>query len=338
MVRAMRAVVFFFVSGCRSLGVEASLRATEGRVTRELIEQQLQNELEALLGHGGSRERLERVQAALAPHFAALPKRGDGGVDRASAHYALQRYFALKHGWTVKGLAAGTEVADEPTSASVVKSKMPAVVFELVERRLSGKSMTLSELVVLAATIEDLVHSGTIDMLTVTYGIAGLSVDEPFRNSSDAELVRSPPVCFGRRSVARSCGNAEKPLSVDEWNAKFTPGAHKASDAKMRSAVESALAASMNSTDFNQPALPWSQEEELLSETLREHLGATANVGLSMLRGFLRVLAFLAVIMASAVAMKGHVATAFFPEGCDELPNLSHTAPRSSGAGKDRFV
>merc|ERR1719491_99730 len=111
--------------------------------------------------------RLERLQAQLKPLYAAMPKVGDGGVDQGTARYVLHRFFAQQHGWHVRGLeATGAEKwSDAESSTSMLEDHIPSYVLQLFEKSHGGRT-GLRELAVLAATLEDVVHSETISLLS----------------------------------------------------------------------------------------------------------------------------------------------------------------------------
>jgi len=156
-------------------GLRASVSAE--RVSRNLVAGQLRAELAALLGHGTSHERLARFEDAMRAMFSALPKNEDGGIDQGTARFALHRFFLSQHGWRIKGLDAAGERWDESSSTVMLKSKMPSLILELVEERLGGKHISLPELAVLAATVEDLVHSDSMELLQLAFDVHDLPVD-----------------------------------------------------------------------------------------------------------------------------------------------------------------
>jgi len=139
------------------------------RVNRDLVAQQLLTELTALLGHGASHERLASLEEVLRPMYMSLPKQKDGGIDQGMARYALNRYFLAHRGWHITGIAFDGKRWNESSSTTLLKSKMPAFIVEFLEEHVAHNRLGLGELAVLAATVEDLVHSEALELLSMAY-------------------------------------------------------------------------------------------------------------------------------------------------------------------------
>merc|ERR1719471_2757829 len=105
-----------------------------------------------------TRSKLEEHEAALQPIFAALPKNSEGLLEHSVVCYVLHRYFALRHGWSVRGLdpAGGTWGNSSPTS--ILQDRVPGYIQELFERRLNGHGFGLHDLAALTATLEHLIQ------------------------------------------------------------------------------------------------------------------------------------------------------------------------------------
>jgi len=195
MVRALSSLLsialatFFAAAGVAEAAY--GLRASESteRVRRDLVAQQLLTELTALLGHGASRSRLARFEDLLRPIYSALPKNEAGSVDQGVARYALHRYLLTHHGWYIRGLAPDGERWNASSSTTMLKSKMPTLVLELLEERVGREHIGLSGLAVLVATVEDLVHGDALELLAMAYDTYGLSMDEPLANQEEEDLV-----------------------------------------------------------------------------------------------------------------------------------------------------
>merc|ERR1719343_1501837 len=78
----------------------------------------------------------------------------------------------------------------------MLKSRMPAFTFELLEERMGRKQLGLGELSVLAATVEDLVHSDGLALLRMAYEAHNISMDRPLRNQDEEDLVIKTFVLF----------------------------------------------------------------------------------------------------------------------------------------------
>jgi len=66
---------------------------------------------------------------------------------------------------------------------------MPSFVFELLEERVGRGHVGLPELAVLAATVEDVVHSEAVDVLNEVYARLGFSTSEPLPSAAKADFV-----------------------------------------------------------------------------------------------------------------------------------------------------
>jgi hypothetical protein len=72
--------------------------------------------------------------------------------------------------WGRKGTASPVDL---------LKSKMPSFIMDVLEQQMGSNRVGLQELAVLAATIEDLVHSDSVDLLELAYKTHGLSTEAP---------------------------------------------------------------------------------------------------------------------------------------------------------------
>merc|ERR1719343_1589471 len=96
-------------SGSAFLGRLPDAAAAQ-RVGPEL-ERALLAEIEEVMGSDHRRAtegRLGRIEALVAPSFAALPKNEFGRLGHAAARYATHRLFVQRHGWYVRGLEPGS--------------------------------------------------------------------------------------------------------------------------------------------------------------------------------------------------------------------------------------
>lgn len=136
----------------------------------------LVEDLGAVLGES----RAQQLQRAAAPLEAqmratvkALPKTPDGCLASSSARYALHRLFVEK-GWFVKGLQEldpSREIGHANVSSPVVilQDQVPAVVKALFEQRLQQTGLCLTDLALLAALLEDLVHRETMQRVSAAF-------------------------------------------------------------------------------------------------------------------------------------------------------------------------
>merc|ERR1719464_1232533 len=135
-----------------------SLSATAAETHLHLLE-----ELEGALGEAHrqmTERRMVRLEEALRPTVAALPRSPDGKLGHMAVRYVLHRLFVEKHGWYVRGLAPNGETWNSSSPVAMLQDKAPQAIFE---SRLGNRTFSLHELAVLAATLENLVHEETVE-------------------------------------------------------------------------------------------------------------------------------------------------------------------------------
>lgn len=127
---------------------------------------------------GEARTRINELEEALGPLFAALPKESSGLLSNASARYAVHRHFTQTKGWFFKGLQpagaawmASMEVT--PAVKDVSKYIVPTYIQELLARQSSSEGTSLRGVAVIAATLEHLVHSEMLEALFHIYKALG---------------------------------------------------------------------------------------------------------------------------------------------------------------------
>jgi hypothetical protein len=132
--------------------------------------------------------KVARLEAALKEIFTAMPKNAGGRLDRATARYAMHRYFSSKYGWTIKGIqpagAAWTkEMRVTPDVKSMSKYVLPAHLQDLLGHHLHQEDVDLKALVTLVATIEHLIDSETL--MTLYDVLVALKLPVSGRRSDD---------------------------------------------------------------------------------------------------------------------------------------------------------
>merc|ERR1719191_2470375 len=123
--------------------------------------------------------------------YYALPKGEDGGLDRGASRYALHRFFAQQHGWHVRGLeAVGDEKSNDAASTAMLEDRIPGYVLQLFEQYRGGQT-GLRELAVLAATLEDVVHSEAVQLLGTAFDTQSRSVAEKLHGDSEHRIIET---------------------------------------------------------------------------------------------------------------------------------------------------
>jgi len=153
-------------------------QATQGVKSSQELRSVLVAELAGALGagHRVTDDRISKIENAMGPMFASLPKNEHSNLDQDGVRYVLHRLFTYRHGLFLKGLDPVDQKFN--TSASgVLESQVPAHVMGIIEERVGGRGLGIHEIAVLAATLEHLIHDEAIDRLKSAYAAVGLSID-----------------------------------------------------------------------------------------------------------------------------------------------------------------
>merc|ERR1719401_3031441 len=132
--------------------------------------------------------RLLKFENQLRPFFASLPKNQHGNLESPAVRYALHRYFVHRHGWYVVGLEPLGQAWNASSPASVVKSKIPAYLQSIFDRRLQGQGMDLRGLAAFAAPLFDFMHNEIVSDVMDIYSALNLPTTAPV-NKSEADRI-----------------------------------------------------------------------------------------------------------------------------------------------------
>jgi hypothetical protein len=146
--------------------------APSERISAEEIQISLLEEIGGDLSAAAA-SRLGKLEDALRPIYATLPKNEHGKTDHATVRYALHRLFIGRHGWLIKGLDPAGSSWNTSSPAGILKDQVPAYIEELFEQRLGKGGLGLHELAVMAATIEHLIHQESAKRLGVAFKLHG---------------------------------------------------------------------------------------------------------------------------------------------------------------------
>jgi len=131
---------------------------------REEVETSLMNELAGTFRPGDTKDRIIRIEAKLKPLFAAVPQSDDGTLSHSVVRYVLHRFF-MQRGWSIRGLQpSSNEESERSWSGSEnhtlngVVEWVPTFLHGLLEQLHGGRGISVRELAVLAATLEDVIH------------------------------------------------------------------------------------------------------------------------------------------------------------------------------------
>jgi len=170
------------------VGANNFLRGTEAgagdaRISKESVRASLLEEIEESLGTGSAARRVVRLESALSPMYAALPKNEHGHLGHATVRYALHRLFVQRHAWHVNGLEPNGGAVNASTAADMLKATVPSYVQELFERRLGDWGFSLHDIAVFAATMEHFIHNETMQRLEMAYEVKGVNQSEQLTES-----------------------------------------------------------------------------------------------------------------------------------------------------------
>jgi hypothetical protein len=154
----------------------------EAKIKAEAIRNDLQKAMASAMGqgHGVHGERLMEVREFLSRIFMTLPKNSYGRIEQPMLRYALHRYFAKRYAIAVRGMEPTLNHSHfskgrESMGADVLLDQVPAYTESLLEGRFADHGFGLDDVVVMAATLEQLVLGS---------GSAGLSTAYRLRNQS----------------------------------------------------------------------------------------------------------------------------------------------------------
>lgn len=143
-------------------------------VSTDLLESSLLTELAGSVHMKGDRIRF--FENAIEPIYNAVPKENSGALSHKVVRYVLHRFFSQYRHWYVRGLEPDGDVR----SASSVGLKEvhewpPSYLQNFLEEVLGAKGVSLRELAVLAATIEDLINKEVVTWLEGVYSVLNIS-------------------------------------------------------------------------------------------------------------------------------------------------------------------
>lgn len=151
----------------------------ESRGDRRILAEELKHNLFMEISESIGKRKLDRIQLALRPTYAALPKDAHGNLERSAVRYALHRYFVQQNGWYLVGLRPSDGAWNASLPDAITKDRVPAYLQDIFEQRLGRHGFGMHELAVFAATLEDLIHTEAIANLQTAY--SALQVDKTAR-------------------------------------------------------------------------------------------------------------------------------------------------------------
>jgi len=174
------------------LGSRANHMGPSGHVDFDLLA-----DLEKAVGkdqRAATENRVARLEKALKPMFAAMPKMANGNVDQTGVRYLLHRLFVQRHGWFVNGLDNGGE-AWNSSSPTAVFAEHAADHHGVFEDNLH-KGFGVHQVAVFAAALEALVHGESMSRLQAVYRVLGMTESETLTDQEGAEAIRAYMIMY----------------------------------------------------------------------------------------------------------------------------------------------
>merc|ERR1719343_1848815 len=140
--------------------------------------------------------RVARLEQALKPSFAALPQEG-GRIGATSVRYLLHRIFVQRHGWFILGLDSKGEAWNSSSPAQVFETlNQHQHIRSVFDDKLTGKGFDLHQVAVFAATLENLIHTESVERLQTSYRLLGLDTAENLSEQDVEKVVKTYMVIF----------------------------------------------------------------------------------------------------------------------------------------------
>lgn len=117
---------------------------------------------------------LGSIEAELLPTFMSAPKNAWGRVAPLAARHVLRTYFVKEHGWQFRGFESSFSSKDLVGAPRMLLEQVPALSVALLEERQGGKGLSLSELVAVAAALEQIILNQAVEDASSAYYLAGL--------------------------------------------------------------------------------------------------------------------------------------------------------------------
>jgi len=154
----------------------------EAKIKAEAIRNDLQRAMAVAMGegHGVQGERLMEVREFISRIFMTLPKNSYGRIERPMLRYSLHRYFAKRYAIAVRGMEPTLNHSHfskgrDSMGADVLLDQVPAYTESLLEGRFADHGFGLEDVVVMAATLEQLILGSGSAGLSTAYTLQNLS-------------------------------------------------------------------------------------------------------------------------------------------------------------------
>jgi len=192
--------------------------------TQAEVEASLLAEFAGTFRPGATKDNILEHEAALRPMYTAVPQEADGTLQPAVVRYVLHRFFAQR-GWFILGLEPGTDAkyvhvnsSSGEESLQALQQWVPSFMQKFLEKMVGGRGISLRELAVLAATLEDLIHKESLSRLEKAYHALDLPVSAQLNQEQISEVLK----VFIMIYMKDDAFSASTPAAVLHEHNKFT--------------------------------------------------------------------------------------------------------------------
>jgi len=171
------------------------------------VEAQLSASLEAVLGGERSlilEQRLDTIEAAMWQTFQAVPKNKLGRLSPVASRHMVHNYFAAAHGWIINGLephGMNTNMTHVHQS-TILLDKVPRLVEDLLEAKRVGHGLSLTDVVAMAAVLEQLIFDETLVLLETAYSFNGKRTSDLVESEALYDILDSYMLLFEQGTFA----------------------------------------------------------------------------------------------------------------------------------------
>lgn len=192
--------LIFTIAAALCVGTDAAQFLRVGEVNASTLEADLLSELASAHRPTSKDDRLQNIVDALFQLYSAVPGEHDGTLNHHVVRYVLHRYFTAKHGWFIRGLEPDGDHRDDASEESHAMTDLqewvPSYLQKFLEQLNNGKGMTLREVAVIAATLEDLIHKEAVQRLELAWKALGYSADTNLYSSQVRKVMETYMIIY----------------------------------------------------------------------------------------------------------------------------------------------
>eukprot|EP00929_Paragymnodinium_shiwhaense_P078920 TRINITY_DN4095_c0_g1_i2.p1 TRINITY_DN4095_c0_g1~~TRINITY_DN4095_c0_g1_i2.p1 ORF type:complete len:514 (-),score=128.68 TRINITY_DN4095_c0_g1_i2:246-1787(-) len=150
--------------------------------------------------------------------YKALPKDADGRLSHPVVRYALHRLMVLEHGWYIEGLEPDGGYRNATTPLKDLEGWVPSYFQWALEKKLGGSSgLTLRELAVMAASLEDLSRREATDLLKGVYKFWGQDIHKHVKKDAWHKILQTYMFTYFRDANLTKETKAHREHLLQHW-------------------------------------------------------------------------------------------------------------------------